>query len=211
MKLMETLSKENIGKLFRNNRYGVFTVDESEEGLILLEYPKGKPFFLSTKYLVEEVELVTVLTDWDRVENSKSYFYIDTQGQIQEHLEIGSIEDDRLFSNKNYFHTKELAKQVNLCQLLQRKIWEYRDLKDIEESIDSIKYTIYFKSQDIDNLLVLSKGFSTSSIFYTRNIGAIYFNSEEVAENCIADVVIPFFEEHKEEESWKNYLNSLGN
>ena len=126
--------------------------------------------------------------------NNGSYYYISARGIIESETEEGDCIDTCLYDNANYFNDEDFAEQVALHQLLYRKLLKYAythdDFADDWTDLNSPKY---FISESINK-----NTFSVNWNYTTKHGFDVYFTSEEVAEQAIMYVVIPFMKEHPE-------------
>lgn len=122
------------------------------------------------------------------------YWSISSMGGILSQHEYNADFDNALYDNVNYFNDYKLAEQVNLHQLLYRKLLKYAYENDsiVTDWTDpnSQKYFI-------------SKSMKKNTFYVNWNNMVksgceVYFTSKEVTERAIMDVVIPFMKEHPE-------------
>ena len=115
------------------------------------------------------------------------YYYINECGVINSDLDLDTDVDNALYANFNYFLNFYEAKQIQLHQLLYRKLFKYAQkykAEDCEWDNDHNRhYYIYFDYK-------FNKFMVTSTTLY-KNF-CVYFSNEKVAEQAIEDIIKPF-------------------
>lgn len=131
---------------------------------------------------------------FDRVNMSKSYYFIHGSDNIFYATEDCPDVDHHYYDNANYFNDKDFANQVMLHQQLYRKLLKYaydHEAEDREWDKANINshYFIYFDS---------TKGhFIVGDNCYCHSQN-VYFSKQEVAEQAIEDIIKPFMIEYPE-------------
>lgn len=139
------------------------------------------------------------------LEVKKDYFERDDKNGFYFITEVGDICEskftlmDEYFPNEiykvaNYCTDKSIMEQRALHETLSRLLWRF-SMQNDGDKIDwryktTSKYKIYF---DNDN-----KKFSIGNNQYCIDIADIYFNTHEIAQRAIDEIVLPFMKEHPE-------------
>lgn len=121
------------------------------------------------------------------------YYYIEETGRICMYYDSQDPLDKKLYNNTNYFNDNDFAEQVNLHQLLYRKLLKFAYDNECEDTAEwdginehwAVRYNY-------------ACGMFTT--YYQNACGAqeVYFSSEEGAKRAIHEVVEPFMKEHPE-------------
>lgn len=125
--------------------------------------------------------------------DGREYYYISARGVIEFETEDADCVDMMLYNNANYFNDKDFAKQVALHQLLYRKLLKYaceHDAADCDWNDDTT--TKYFITG-----IQAEDAFRVECAWVWKS-NFVYFNSTDVAEAAIKDIIRPFMEEHPE-------------
>lgn len=124
--------------------------------------------------------------------SDETYWFIKATNTIASLHDYNRDFDNALYNNVNHFNDYNIAEQVALHQLLYRKLLKYAYENDAVvndwNDLDSKKYLIV-KSID-DNK------FHIDWNHRIKHVCSIYFNTKEVAEQAIENVVKPFMKEH---------------
>ena len=144
-----------------------------------IELPKANPFARTKPYEI--------------------FYYIDTLGNVDYSHDGGSCAagscDDKRFDAANYCTDKSIMEQRALHETLNRLLWRYSmehdgDKIDWSSGVKQRKYNILYDDDQ--------HKFEASWIYSIRNIGAVYFISQQVAEDAIKEVIKPFMKAHPE-------------
>lgn len=120
------------------------------------------------------------------------YYYISEAGDIEDTFDISSNFDNRVYSIANYCTDKTLMEQRALHETLNRLLWRYSMQHGGDEMCDtSDKYCIHYYADNKKYGVLAQRGW----IYY---LGELYFNSKEIANNAIEEIVKPFMEQHPE-------------
>lgn len=123
------------------------------------------------------------------------YYFIDSMGEINhDYCSIGCSTSELRYNVGNYCTDKALMEQRALHETLNRLLWRY----SMQHGGDKInwndktqrKYTINF---DTDR-----ETFCIPYHQYHKSEGAIYFISQDVAEDALDGIVEPFIKQHPE-------------
>lgn len=124
--------------------------------------------------------------------SNELYWFINTMNVVVGEHDCNDDFNNDVYDNVNYFNDYKFAEQVALHQLLYRKLLKYAYENDAVvndwNDLDSKKYLIA-KSID-DNKFYVDWNHTI------KHVCSIYFNSKEVAEQAIENVVEPFMKEH---------------
>ena len=139
----------------------------------------------------EQIEKLTKKKSPFAREQGGKYFFIGTDGKIAFNIEENDRYDDNCYSTVNYCTDKDLIQQQAYREILNRLLWrwQYENDKPVDwEDEFYPKYYIYFSYSGVF--------WKTSNDFTTRNLGSVYFTTEEKAEQAIEEIVKPFMAEH---------------
>ena len=136
-------------------------------------------------------------TGYERVAESDIYFYTYPNGCVESTCEDCYNIDDECYESANYYSDKTVAENNTRADKLMRQLRrfsvEHRERGVNFNDTNAEKYYMYYDYGD-DELAV-------SLVFYSRNFGAIYFDSEETANTAINefyDELIWYFTEYKD-------------
>ena len=130
---------------------------------------------------------------FERVEERKFYFALDTYGKVEDVSEDFDEWDLKLYNIGNYCTDRELMEQRALHEILNRLLWRYsmqHGGREIDWEINSEKWSVFYDH--------LGERFDAYFCFSEQRAGAIYFKDEETANAAIEEIVIPFTEKHPE-------------
>lgn len=128
-------------------------------------------------------------------EPKDDYYYINSMNEvIRDYCSIGCLTSELRYNVGNYCTNKELMKQRALHETLNRLLWRYSMQHDGDEMDWSDKW------QDKYRICynVAEDWYYVDENQFHKVEGAIYFISEEVAEDAIEKVVKPFIKQHPE-------------
>ena len=143
-----------------------------------------------TEYAITDA--VNTYSPFDRAGLGDDYWYIDTDGEVELFQDAGEPIDEDLHNVANYCTDKKLIKQRAMHEVLNRLLWRYSEEHGGDNEWDvanSLKHWFIYFHQ-------LHKEFCWTYNDAFKNAGIVYFNSEEVAQNAIKDVIKPFVEKH---------------
>lgn len=136
-------------------------------------------------------------TGYERVTESDIYFYTYPSGCVETTCETCYDIDDECYESANYYSDKTVAENNtradNLMRQLRRFSVEHRKYKTNFNSINAKRFYIIYQCE-INEI----KPYHTSYAIY---FGAIYFDSEEIANAAIDefhDELIWYFTEYKD-------------
>lgn len=117
--------------------------------------------------------------DFERKAKGDCYYYIGQDGKVQEDIEMSTTFDNDLYKIGNYCANKELLKKRAAEETLLRKMWRFSLTHDGDKidwnNEDTQKW---YLSYTLDEDIVISH------VYLLHQIGVIYFNSKEVAEEA---------------------------
>lgn len=140
-------------------------------------------------------------TGWEKVEVDKDHYYIDEYGEVcvdyqSSPGDLGYNVDCARDKVANNFSIEELAKNIARAEALHRNILrrsiELCDKLDWEYS-NQVKYCIWFDYED--------KQIEYSSTYSNRDLGQVYFDTEEHAQQVaeeFKDELLWYYTEFKE-------------
>ena len=191
MKIWEILKEENVGKYVKSE-LGEFKVGSYSrwEGKVLLEQnivlctkQELSIFSIPTDKLNIEWEIIKEKTGWERVEYNDTYYYVGGSGKVYERIEGNFTLDEQRYKVANYSTVKSKmefkALRDNLLSRMQRWADIHNEKKIDWDNSEQKKYSIYYDYDD--NKLGLTYN------YYNRNLGQIYFTSEEIAKQCLEE------------------------
>ena len=148
-----------------------------------IELPKASPF--------------------ERVVNTANtfynYYFIGTTGIVDETYDGGYCEgngtDDLRYRNANYCTDKSLMEQRALHETLNRLLWRY----SMEHDGDKIQWSSNI-GENKQKAFIYYNHHARQFEVYTRwdnqFLGCVWFNTNEIAENAIEEIVKPFLASH---------------
>lgn len=146
-----------------------------------------------TEEQLKALGIVTKKNPFERIVKAEPYYYIDAFDCIQTCADNGEDVDNASFEVSNYFNDKATAQQVQLHQLLYRKLLKFsydNGYEDTEEwNGGNEHWAIRYNSYRNEFRLYYQDGYKAHEV---------YFSSEEGAKRAIKEVVEPFMKEHPE-------------
>ena len=129
-----------------------------------------------------------------RAKDGESYYFIPTyevEGKVVRETELESGIDEKRHNSANYCTDREMMKQRALHETLNRLLWRY-SMEHKGNEIDlKVPGWCYWIGYDITN-----KTFKVYESFDIRSFGKPYFDTEEIAESAIKEIIEPFMAEH---------------
>lgn len=194
MKINEVIRRENVGKFYKGSNGQVYMVDKYyKDGfydeVVLRE--KDSPFPIAISSDMFNIDYFSIeCAGWGKVEKNEKYYFVDIFSEIDDYIFKNDETDKRLAKSLNFFSSFEKCEEVSKCQLLYRKMLKFRDENDVYVDWKNEKrdgYYIYWSVTD--------KEYKVSSQQMSRRVLEVYFTTEELAERCKKEIIIPFFEE----------------
>lgn len=158
----------------------------------------GKEYELSAE-LVEKIKAEVTAQEIERKiaadpfarMRSDDYYFITAEGCVCTGCETGMIADDERYSVANYCRDKGLMEQRALHETLNRLMWRYSEMHGGDGSWEGLSIHYHIRRwRDC--------GFKVSYCEDGKTNGVVYFNSRDVAEAAVEEVVKPFMEAHPE-------------
>ena len=136
-------------------------------------------------------------TGYERVSESDIYFYANSRGYVETCTEDYYSVDNEYYESANYYSDKPVAENNaradKLVRQLRRFAVEHRECVVNFNDTNAKKYYICYD--------YASDELGVSSVVFSKNFGAIYFNSEETTQAAIDkfhDELIWYFTEYKD-------------
>lgn len=124
-------------------------------------------------------------------EIGKKYWMILGDGYVESFIDNEDDSDDEFYEVANYCTDREMMEQRALHETLDRLLWRYsmeHKGNDIDLSVPGWFYWIGYNATD--------KIFKVYNSYDVRGFGKVYFRTDEIARNAIAEIIKPFMEEH---------------
>ena len=122
---------------------------------------------------------------FERVKKGDKYYIIDGSGHVFQAYEFKDSQDDRAFSNGNYCADKSIMEQRALHETLNRLLWRY----SMEHKAENHTPCEIFYDCEL-------KVWISCYLNKKCNYLSPRFDSKEIAENAIEEIVKPFMESH---------------
>lgn len=132
---------------------------------------------------------------FDRCDVKEKYFFIDTFGTVSYDYNDSPVGTDRTRHKvANYCTDKSIMQQRALHEILSRLLWRF-SMQNGGDKIDwsnnnTDKYRIVFIHGE--------KSFLIEGNCYYQTIESTYFNTREIADRAINEIILPFIKEHPE-------------
>lgn len=147
----------------------------------------------------EQLKMLGITTEkknpFARCEVGEIYYLITTSGNVDDVREMNDSDDNSFYNIANYCTDKDLLQQRAWHETLNRLLWRYsmeHDGDKIEWNNDPMqnktKALIYYNHID--------KKFDVITRWDFQYFGAVWFNTYEIAENAIKEIIEPFMAEH---------------
>lgn len=142
-----------------------------------------------TKEQIEVLGLeIEKKSPFDRVEKYNEYYYINSDGDIDNVTETRDSVDNTMFNVANYCTNKEIMIARAKDEVLSRLLWRF----SIENGGDKIDWTkneakYYIYKNNLDN------EYETAYSVFNSTLGVVYFNCPQVAQEAIKKIIIPFY------------------
>lgn len=191
MKIWELLKVENIGKYVKSE-LGEFKVGSHskwedkvllEQNIVLCDKQELNVFSIPTDKINIEWEIVEEKTGWERVGEDEMYFFVGEDGMVYEDTDMYTTTDNKRYKIANYSTVKSKmefkALRDNLLSRMQRWADIHNEKKIDWNNSEQRKYVIYYDYDD--------NKFGFTYNYYSRDLGQIYFTSEEIANQCLEE------------------------
>ena len=201
MKIWEILKEENVGKHVKSE-LGEFKVGSYSrwEGKVLLEQnivlctkQELSVFSIPTDTINIEWEIIEEKTGWEKVKCNEPYYYVTSTGKVWKGIEGYTTLDNQRHKIANYSTDRSKMEFKALRDNLLSRMQRWADIHN-EEKIDwnnseQRKYVIYYDYDD--------NKFGFTYNYYSRDLGQIYFTSEEIARQCLKEFKEELLEYYK--------------
>lgn len=151
----------------------------------------GKRVDLTDEQL-EKLGLNNYIDDCFELVKNKTYYSINGLGEVVSMKGSISNIEKQLYSVANYCTDKKILKQRALHEILDRLLWRFSMQNDGDKidwsDYNTTKYRIYFDNEN--------KGFSIDSNQSYIMTGCTYFNTIEIAQRAIDEIILPFIKKH---------------
>ena len=144
----------------------------------------------------EQLEKLGIKVEKDNFKRKISgyYYCITEKGNVERVQDINLPINKKCYNVANYCLDEKVMQQRALHETLDRMLWRF-SMKNDGDKINwniygNAKYHLYF---DYNN-----KEISINENRYFKTIGCPYFNTEEIAQRAIDEIVKPFMKEHPE-------------
>ena len=192
MKIWELLKIENIGKYVKSELGEFKVVCHSklednmlfEQNIVLCTKQELSVFSIPTDKINIEWEIIEdTKTIRGRVEENEVYFYVVEYRKVYEDNDIYTVTDNARYKIANYSMVKSKMEFKALRDNLLSRMQRWADIHN-EEKIDwddseQRKYLIYYDYDD--------NKFCFTYVYYVRDLGQVYFTSEEIANQCLEE------------------------
>ena len=192
MKIWELLKIENIGKYVKSELGEFKVVCHSklednmlfEQNIVLCTKQELSVFSIPTDKINIEWEIIEdTKTIRGRVEENEVYFYVGEDGKVYEDNDMYTVTDNTRYKIANYSMVKSKMEFKALRDNLLSRMQRWADIHN-EEKIDwndseQRKYLIYYDYDD--------NKFCFTYVYYVRDLGQVYFTSEEIANQCLEE------------------------
>ena len=192
MKIWELLKIENIGKYVKSELGEFKVVCHSklednmlfEQNIVLCDKQELSIFSIPTDKINIEWEIIEdTKTIRGRVEENEVYFYVGDNGKVYEDNDIYTVTDNIRYKIANYSTVKSKMEFKALRDNLLSRMQRWADIHN-EDKIDwnnseQRKYLIYYDYDD--------NKFCFTYVYYVRDLGQVYFTSEEIANQCLEE------------------------
>ena len=146
-----------------------------------------------TKEQLKTLGIKVKKNPFDRVDGDDRHYYTIVGGDVLRRVDINDRTDRMSYNAVNYFNDGKFAEQVDLHQLLYRKLLKFaydNGFEDTEEwNGGNEHWAIRYNSYRNEFRLYYQDGYKAHEV---------YFSSEEGAKRAIKEVVEPFMKEHLE-------------
>lgn len=152
----------------------------------------GKKAELTEEQLIALGIEVPKANAFERTQKGEKYYYIQRDGNINAFIEQKDGIDTRLYDAANYCTDRALMEQRTLHETLDRLLWRF-SMEHDGDKIDwqhpnLFKAYIYYDYK--------TKMWFIAETLRFRDVGQIYFYSENIAKLAIEEIIKPFMTEH---------------
>lgn len=176
-------------KIVDGNKIEVLRGRKMNENYIMLN---GKRVDLTD----EQLEKLGIKVEKDNFKRKISgyYYCITEKGNVERVQDINLPINKKCYNIANYCLDEKVMQQRALRETLSRLLWRF-SMQNDGDKIDwknknSYKYHIYFDYN--------RQEFAVTSNSYCQTIECAHFNTREIAQRAIDEIILPFMEEHPE-------------
>jgi len=142
--------------------------------------------------IYKKVTVETKPNPFEYSPDNKIYYSIVSNGEVVTRAHSSCREEKECYNVGNYCTNKELMKQRALHEILDRLLWRFRMINGGTMNWDSCEYHYYI----IHDPTVNHK-FQILDYRWTK-YGCTWFDSSEIAQRAIDEIIMPFMKEHPE-------------
>lgn len=125
-----------------------------------------------------------------RLSKTKPFYFITNKGKVELGVEVQDFHCEQLYGAANYCADKAIMQQRALHETLNRLLWRY-SMEHKANRIDDKVWSITYNKADKE----LRAGWVNYQILF---LNEVVFDTEEIAENAIKEVIKPFMKAHPE-------------
>lgn len=129
---------------------------------------------------------------FDRVKEGETYYYFNHSFDVYDNDEDYLIYDDDCYRCANYCTDENIMKQHTMHMLLNNLLWRY----SMTHGGDKIELGVFSTQKYYIAYDASHKEFYTDWNNDVKNVGVIYFGSDNIARDAIEEIVKPFIAEH---------------
>ena len=159
------------------------------ESYIMLD---GKKIPLTDEQVKQIRGEVPEKSPFDRADLNDKFYFVESDFNCLRTIENNTELDNYLFECGNYCTDEDIMKQHALHMLLNNLLWRY----SMTHGGDKIELGMFSTQKYYIAYDASHKEFYTDWNIDLKNVGVIYFDSEETAEAAIEEIVKPFIAEH---------------
>lgn len=130
---------------------------------------------------------------FERQSYDNIYYYIQPTGLVVDAPEFHNYFSDNCYGVANYCTDKAIMEQRALHETLNRLLWRYsmeHDGDKIDWNNVSDKWTIYYEHD--------TGKYKTATWQTIQYLELVFFNTREIAEKAITEIIEPFMKAHPE-------------
>lgn len=159
------------------------------ENYIMLD---GKKIPLTDEQIKLIRSAVPEKSPFDRADEGETYYFVDYKLDVERSNDLKVPSDDYAYNSANYCTDENIMKQHALHMTLNNLLWRY-SMTHSGEGIEFGPFSAqkYYIAYDSSN-----KEFYTDWNDDVKNVGVIYFGSDNIARDAIEEIVKPFIAEH---------------
>lgn len=152
----------------------------------------GKKAELTSEQLKALGIEVKEVNPFERVAITKNYWYIAPDGDMILTKDYNTGIDCKQYKIANYCTDKELLEQRALHEILNRLLWRF----SMENGGDKIDWNKVDEPKYMIRYDTMNQKYSSYVSWQTTILGVPYFDTADIAEQAIKEIVQPFMKEH---------------